>query len=105
MRQGAHLLRLRRGEMALAVEIPKPKPLLEMLRANAELQMGHAKSAAVAGRPAGLPRPELGDLPEVLLPVLNVHTEDGAEHAVLPHVDVERVQQGGYARVAAEAVV
>ena len=93
MRQSAQFPRFRRREMALAVVIPKPEPVLEMFRAEAQRKMRRAEATAITRRPPRLPRPELGDLLEVRRPILNVCVKNGAQYRVLPRVRVESVEQ------------
>ena len=100
-----HFLRFSGGQIALAIHRPQAEPVLELLSTDTEWQMGGREPARIARWSAGLPRPELRDLRDVRGPVVDVRVENRTEHAVLPHVRVEVVQQLEEAVVPAQPFV
>ena len=99
---GAHFRRPVGGQLALAVEVPEFEPMIKELGLNADTQVRAREASSIGGRAAGLQCPEVGDLGEVDIPVLDVCVENGSQDLVLPDVHVEGADELKDAFVAAE---
>jgi hypothetical protein len=91
--------------MSSAVEFPKPKPMLEVARLNSQRQMRRRKTTRILRRSSGLAGPEFGDVFQMSRPVLDARVKDGAEHGVLPDIDIKRLDEPEDSVVPAQAVV
>ncbi len=105
MRQPVHFLRLARRERAGIVEFPQTEPVLEMLLLHAEAHVRPGETTAILLFAAGLQCPELRDLGQMRIPILDVGIENRAEQDVLAHVHVERLDEFQDTGVTAEAGV